>query len=368
MGEISEKSDIFDIKTFQYDKRVTLIYFAKDFFKIIKVTGEMILKYDNFYLDLKMRINTASVIDGIYNHRPRVVIGFKNGEILKVSSIYTTRLDHFQLLQKENIYVNYFPEFNEKLINQNEEYLIIWDIEKNCILQSKETKESNQIMYLDRADRNKNFKSFVYSKGSVINSRNIYYERKKWRITEGKKITPLYDLKYNTNQDVKITYLKRLEEYHCFHKDRILVGFSNGYISLYQFFNSSCLFQTKAHKKKINNILHLKEYNVNYFVSSGGNQIKVWNFATKELITELKGHLKKITDLQFLKYINIEYISSSSKDGNLIIWDFVQREKLLVLKIKNPIIFTLYIYDLNPSTFITVTRYNQIEIWQQKKK
>ncbi len=366
---LKEIAEIMGIKSFQFDKKISLIYFTKDYFKMIKPTGETLLQFNNFYLDLKMSINSFSVIDGIYNLRPRVVVGFTNGEILKVSSIFTNRLDHFHLLQKKNIKLEFFPEFTEKLVNQNEEYLIVWDLDKNGILQSKETKESNHIMFMDRVDRNKNFKCLVYSKGAIMNSRNIYYEKKKWRITEGKKITPLYDLKYDDKESVEITLLKRLEEYHCYHKDRILVGFSNGNMALFQFYNSRCLFHTRAHKKKINDIIHLKEYNVNHFAScSDSLTIKIWDFESKKMITELKGHVKKITNLFYLKNFSVEYIASSSHDGNIIIWNFVKREKLKIMKNDGVIKDALYLDDYNPSTFVTVLSNNNILIWQQKKE
>ena len=106
---------------------------------------------------------------------------------------------------------------------------------------------------------------------------------------------------------------------------------------------------------------------MNLFASCGGNQIKIYDFSTKELFSELKGHLKTITNIQYLVYIKNEYISSSSKDGNLIIWNFVNREKLMVLKNNAPILFTLYLDDYNPSTFVTITKDNKLSIWQQKK-
>ena len=75
-----------------------------------------------------------------------------------------------------------------------------------------------------------------YSKNIAILSSNICYENKEWKIKDGKNIST----KFISPEIEEITFMCRIEDYHCTHKDRILTGFSNGYISLFKFNSSVC--------------------------------------------------------------------------------------------------------------------------------
>ena len=281
---------------------------------------------------------------------------------MKVSSIYSSKLNHIDLLKGSNVNLSYFPDLNrEKVINQNEKYLLVWDIDKSKIVISQETKNSKNLIFIDRDNRNKNFSSLLYNQHSAILSSNITYKNKEWKMREGKKITSEFE-----SQEIEtITFMCRLEEYHCTHNDRILTGYSNGYIALFKFNSSALIKKFKAHNMKINDILHLKENNVNHFASCSDDfTIKIWDFSTISLINILKGHFQRIINLKYLKFVNYHYIASSSSDSNTIIWNYITGEALIKLDNESSVTHTLYLYDYKPAVIVNATKDNKLFFWR----
>jgi len=304
-----------------------------------------------------------TTIDGIWNLRPRIVIGFHDGEIMKVSSLYTSKLEHINLMKKSNVSLTYFPDFNrEKIINQNNKYLIIWDLNKESIILTKETDQSHNLTFIDRNDRNKNYSSIVFNKSKNIFSSNIHYKNKEWKLKDGKKLR----VKDHILEEVEeITFMMKLEEYSSTLRDRLILGFSNGNVAIFKFNSGVCINKIKAHKKKVNDIVHLNEYNYNYFATCSDNfTVKVWDFSNNSLVNELKGHYNKVVKLHYLKYMNPQYIASCSSDSRTIIWNFVKRERLYIMNNESGITKSLYLYDYMPATIINSDKKNSITIWK----
>ena len=360
---ILETNTILALNMFFFDKRVTLLYFTKDYFKILRVNGEVILDYYCFSKDINFQINCLVPIDGIWTLRPRIILGFNDGDIVKVSSIFSTKMEPIDLLKGRNVNLSYFPDFNrEKVINQNEKYLLVWDLNKNSIVLTKEIKDSKNMLFIDRDSRNKNYSCLVYNENTSICSSNLIYRNKEWKLRNGKRISSEF---VSSNLE-EITFMCRLEEYHCTHMDRILTGFSNGYIALFKFNSSAIIKKFKAHNKKINDIIHLKEYDVNYFASCSDNfTIKIWDFSTLSLYKELKGHFDGIIYLKYLKHLHYHYIASSSLDSFTIIWNFVKGEKLANLDNLSSITHNLYFCEYWPTTIVNATKENKLFFWSE---
>ena len=216
---------------------------------------------------------------------------------------------------------------------------------------------------MNRDNRNKNYSSIVYNDNTVIMSSDIIYKKNNWKFRNGKNISS----RFVCSKLEEITFMCHLEEYHCNHKDRILTGFSNGLIALFKFNSSSIIKKFKAHNSKINDIIHLKEYNVNYFASCSDEfTIKIWDFSTVSPINELHGHYKGIINLKYLKHLNYRYIASSSLDSFTIIWNFVKGEKLANLDNNSSITYSLYFFEYWPSTIINATKENKLFFWSEK--
>ena len=245
----------------------------------------------------------------------------------------------------------------------NEKYLSVWDLNKNNIILTSECKDSNNMLFMNRDNRNKNYSSIVYNDNTVIMSSDIIYKKNNWKFRNGKNISS----RFVCSKLEEITFMCHLEEYHCNHKDRILTGFSNGLIALFKFNSSSIIKKFKAHNSKINDIIHLKEYNVNYFASCSDEfTIKIWDFSTVSPINELHGHYKGIINLKYLKHLNYRYIASSSLDSFTIIWNFVKGEKLANLDNNSSITYSLYFFEYWPSTIINATKENKLFFWSEK--
>jgi len=329
----------------------------------MRTHGEPILEFYHFSNLLESKINCLATVDGIWNLRPRIVIGFNDGEIMKVSSLYTSKLEHINLVKKSNVSLTYFPDFNrEKIINQNNKYLIIWDLNKESIILTKETNQSNNLTFIDRNDRNKYYSSFIYNKSKHIISSNIHYKNKEWKLKDGKKLRAS---DYILDDVEEITFMTKLEEYSSTLRDRLILGFSNGHVAIYKFNSGVCINKIKAHKKKINDIVHLNEYNCNYFATCSDNfTVKIWDFSNNTLVNELKGHYNKVIKLHYLKYMNPQYIASCSSDSLTIIWNFVKKEKLYKMKNESGITKSIYLFDYMPATIINSDNSNSISIWK----
>ena len=216
---------------------------------------------------------------------------------------------------------------------------------------------------MNRDNRNKNYSSFVYNNNTSSMSSDILFKNKVWKLRNGKKISS----ELISSESEEITFMCRLEQYHCKHNDSILTGFSNGYISLFRFNSSTNIKKFKAHNLKINDIIHLKEYNINYIASCSDNlTIKIWDLSTVSQIKELHGHYKGIINLKYLKHLNYRYIASSSLDSFTIIWDFVKGEKLANLDNDSSITHTIYFLEYWPSTIVNATKENKLYFWSEK--
>ena len=141
-------------------------------------------------------------------------------------------------------------------------------------------------------------------------------------------------------------------------ESRLIVGYKNGFISVFDIKDNKCLHSHRVHYASVNHVIWTSDYII---TASNDATIKIWNYNEWNCLYSLQGHDSEISSIDISPQGN-HLASVSCWDDTIRIWNI--QNGTLIKKIEEKTSrFCSIVYSNNGQEVVTTSQDGTIRIW-----